>query len=165
MYRLSSTLQKWLAVKDAAAAGLQPAAPLQYFELNTACRLVEQCKPVLTVQWQLDGEVLLNIPPINPVEDITAPVRTTAMQMHIMAVACRVSDATIQSVQEQTITYNYTSGNYPAQQLPFSLPVGNGILLLVAVAQRYRLQGMPEGYDSKIQWLPAAIIDGVFYSD
>lgn len=161
MYRLSSALQQWLAVKDNGLTGLQPVAPLQYFELNTACSLWERCKPKLTVQWQPDGNALLSIPAINPVADITAPAGTTAVQLHIMAVACRLNDAAIQSVQEQTIAYNYTTTNYPSQQVSFSLPVSNGNLLLIAVALLYRLQDMPERYDSKIQWLPAAVIGAV----
>jgi hypothetical protein len=158
MYRLSNALQRWLTVKDDTATGLKPVAPLQYFELNTACSLKERCKPGLTVQWQPDGTALLNIPAINPVADITAPAGTIAVQMHIMAVACRVNDASIASVQEQTIAYNYTATYYPSQQVSFSLPVSNGNLLLIAVALRYCLQGMPERYDNRIQWLPAAVV-------
>ena len=158
MYRLSNALQQWLAMKDAVAAGLQPVAALQHFELNTACSLQERCKPPFTVQWQPGGIAVLNIPALNPVADITAPAGTTAVQLHLMAVACRVSDTTIQAVQEQTIAYNYTTTNYPSQQIPFALPVSNDHLLLIAVAMKYRLQDMPERYCTKMEWLPAEVV-------
>ena len=161
MYRLNSALQQWLAINNAAATGIQPVPSLQYFQLNTACSLQERCRPPFTVQWQAGGTALLNIPAINPVADITAPAGTKAVQVHMMAIACRVSDATIQSVQEQTITYDYTATDYPSRQVPFAWPVGNGNLLLIAVALRYRLQDMPERYCTKTEWLPAGIVGAV----
>jgi hypothetical protein len=158
MYRLNSALQQWLAISNDAATGIQPVPSLQHFQLNTACSLQERCKPPFIVQWRPDSTALLNIPAINPVANITAPAGTIAVQVHLMAVACRVSDATIQAVQEQTIAYDYTGTDHPSLQVPFALPVTNGNLLLIAVALRYRLADKPERYCVKMEWLPAEVV-------
>lgn len=161
MYRLNGTLQQWLAAKKDASTGIQQVPSLQYFQLNTACSLQERCKPIFTVQWQPGSTAVLNIPAINPVADIAVPAGIIAVQLQIMAIACRVSDAAIQLVQEQTFAYDYTDINYPPQQVAFALPATNGNLLLIVVAVRYQLAGIAGRYCTRMEWLPAEIVGAV----
>jgi len=164
MYRLNAAVYKWLLSPSFInPVPNQPVDALTGFQFNEKTSWAERMKLPLQVDWQMNNEVVVTIPTIQPTASITAPAGTQEVQMQIMAINCQVANNTVTASAGENIIIPYTSALQPQRQFTLPLSAISGELAIVAASLQYIIRsshGMM--VETKMQWKPAAIIDAVY---
>ena len=164
MFRLNTAMYKWLLTEPAVNFWTrQPIPMLAGFQFNEKTALAERLKLCLQADWQQAGKCVLYVPAMDPVLQIAAPAHTLLVHLQLVVLSCHIADQTIYDTQSTTVTLPYTAGHIPAQQIQLPVQIKPGCLAMIAGALKYTVQSKQgAAVESKIEWLPAAIIDAVY---
>lgn len=170
MFRLNTAIYKWLLTEPPANSFTHQAiTSLAGFQFNERTTLAERLKLRLQTDWQQTGNCVVHIPSIDPLQQIAAPAHTLLVELQLAVLSCRMSDQTISNIQSTTISIPYTAQHIPAQQIHLPVQIATGFMAIVAGALKYTVQNKQgvmvktkSGNDSRMEWLPAAIIDAVY---
>jgi hypothetical protein len=132
---------------------------LYQLQFNDKIALAERFKSPLQVDWSTPGIATLMLPPVNPVQNISAPAGTTMVHLRVGLTGCTVKDWMETDSFFASVDIPYTDTSTPAQsfQLPYAAPADS--IILVAVALTYTV--VKNGKSRCLQqqpWMPAAIV-------
>ncbi len=106
-------------------------------------------------------EVVVTIPKLNPVKDISAPAHTKTVILKLGAVACSLDKTSSANQIHREFTIPYIDINRPLQTAELPLPVTKNQLVVVAAALRY-IKGTNVQADEK-RWMPIEVV-GTYWS-
>lgn len=164
MYRLNSCIYKWLLSEPQKnKASFQPVTELGHFSFNESAALEERLRLSLDVQWQQQGNAIINIPSLNSVKDIVAPAHTSSVTMQLAAACCWLADGAVADEWKDTIEIPYKPGNIPPQKIIFPFDLKPGCLAVVAVSLKYKVSKKGKiAFPDAPRWLPGSIINAVY---
>jgi len=164
MYRLNSCIYKWLlSGPQKSKTSFQPVAELDHFSFNESTTLKERLRLSLDVQWQQQGNAVINIPSLNPIKDIVAPAHSVSVTMQLAAACCRLADGAVTGEWSDAVEIPYDSNNIPAQEMVFPFDLKPGCLAVVAVSLKYNVKHKGKiGFSNSPAWMPGSIINAVY---
>ena len=139
--RLSGTISKWLGTTPIAER--QPEKKIPYlidFHFNSKSELNSLWKSLLQVDLSEQGELVLNIPPFIPSNIIYAPSWAQTIECRIGAVSCNLADGSFGGEFFTSIHFPTKKQEVAAQQIPLSVPVESGNIVLVVVSMVYTIK-------------------------
>ena len=160
MHRLNNALLQWLL--DNGAGKIKSSTHLPFingFQLYQETPLESRFKVPLSVNWDGQNLVTLDIPALIPVKHISAPAGTKTVRLEIGITDCALKDFTSSGNHITVIEIPYNSVKIPAQQvkLPFTRKPGRIALVALALKNGPKSKwGLPGKFNEK--WEPAGIV-------
>jgi len=160
-YKLNNAVAQWLPGRNSNDDDEAPA--LFSLPLCKKGLLSQRLKKPVTVDWTVDGVVILLIPALNLLTDIAAPVHTKLLHWTISVAGSSISHPVNTDTHTVEFDMDYTDTPLPAEQiaLPFSIKPGSINLLGVSIRymalEKNRLKRI-----TKPGWMPAAIASGFY---
>lgn len=153
----SGAIAKWLAQTSVQELPPQENLPfISGFSFTTETNLGERLRVPLTVNTT-DSGLSIALPAFVPMQCITAPVRTVAVELLVGTAACGLQQREYRGVALAQLQLPFTDTVQPGQQLLLELPLTKGSLVVTAAAIRYILA------DGKVEqraaFLPAGVVD------
>jgi hypothetical protein len=132
---------------------------LYQLQFNAKIALMERFKSPLQVDWATPGIATLILPPINPVQNISAPAGTAMVHLRVAITGCTIKDWMQTDSFSASMDIPYTDAPVPAHsfQLPYATTPGG--IFLVAVALTYTV--LKDGKSRRLQqqpWMPAGVV-------
>ena len=163
--RLSGTISKWLGTTP--IADLSPEKKIPYlidFHFNGKSELNSLWKGLLQVDLSEQGELMLNIPPFIPSNIIYAPSWAQTIECRIGAVSCNLADGSFGGEYFTSIHFPTKKQEVEAQQIPLSVPVESGNIVLVVVSMIYTItKNGIELENTKPEFRPGDVIAAMYY--
>lgn len=131
-------LRLWLQTGPALSE--TPANDIPYiggFSFNEAVGLQKCLHVPLTLTLQSAHELVLHIPSLVPVNDITAPATASIVQLKVIAACCDITTAMPISSSAGNITMPYDKNVIPADDIPLTLQMPTRSITLVVVALQF----------------------------
>lgn len=142
MYRLNNTLQQWLRTgQQNSTEQLNDIALLRGFSFS-ANGTGNDFYVTMPVTRVADGNLVLHIPAFDSPNPIHPLPFNGKINLHIMAVSCKLNDADDTRVFEQTLDITYTGIPIPANDLLLPLQTQPGCITLVALSVNRSSKGI-----------------------
>ena len=163
--RLAGVISKWLATTP--VTEVQPEKKIPYlidFHFNSKAELNSLWKGLLQVDLSEQGQLSLNIPAFIPAGVIYSPARAQTIECRIGAVSCNLADESSKGQFYKSIHFPRDRQEVAAQQIPLSVPVETGNIVLVVVSMIYKnnKNGM-ELENIKPEFRPADVIAAMYF--
>ncbi len=160
MRRFEQAIVQWL--RTSAINNNTPQTNLPFitgFEFNEQSLLHSRLKKLVTVDVTAANTISINIPALQPVQDITAPANTTAVVFTISAAACSLLTNAIAVVATREMAVAYNDTLLPAQEVELPVMADAGTLTVVVLGLHYLVRG---NVSSAVKWLPMGVVGGVW---
>lgn len=162
--RFDDALRKWL--RSGLPGSDEPQDNLPFlcnYEFNTEGGLYERLKTKITVSRNSDKGVIVHLPALTPVTDITAPAGTTAVTLKVMVATCPVTGGASMANDEQELLLSYDDAFVPAQDWSLNVASGRGSVTLTAVGLRYHTSKRnPTMKMADPRWTPVGIVAAMY---
>ena len=163
--RLAGVISKWL--RTTPIAELPPEKKIPYlidFHFNSKAELNSLWKGLLQVDLSEQGQLSLNIPAFIPAGVIYSPARAQTIECRIGAVSCNLADESLSGQFFTSIHFPRDRQEVAAQQIPLSVPVETGNIVLVVVSMIYKnnKNGI-ELENTKAEFRPADVIAAMYF--
>ena len=160
MRRFEQAIVQWLRTGAVNHNGRQTNMPFIIgFEFNEASPLHNRLKQTVTVDVNATNTISVNIPTLQPVQDITAPANTTAVLFTISAATCSLLTDDIADIVTKEMAIAYNDIELPAQKVELPVTVDPGTLTVVLLGLRYVVKG---NITTAMKWLPAGVMGSVW---
>ena len=133
---------------------------LSFNKLNELKQLL---RLTVTVTRQLNGQLRVHIPALNPLRDIKAQAGTKRVLLKIAGVAMQVDHPDIQDYYKCELSIAYVPVNINPQDIDIPVETARGRLSVVALAIQYFTDDNGQALVDQLKWKHAAII-GSFYN-
>lgn len=161
MQRLNSAMIKCLKTYDIPTTEpLENLSFLTGFVFHDNTTFYSRFKKKLQLALNHQG-VVVTIPKLNPVKEISAPAHTKTVILKLGLVACRLDKTASANQIHREITIPHSDINRPLQTVELSLPVTKNQLVVVAAALRY-IKTTNLQADEK-RWMPVEVV-GTYWS-
>lgn len=143
---------------------LNELAPVTGFQFNEQTSLNARLKLALSITRTGHNTLLLSVPAFNPVDVITAPANTVAVEMRIVACSCDMSN-TEYLIEKCSAKMNiqYVNQQLPAQQFELPVKAAPGNVSVIMVALKYTVNGKGDLFETNdMRWMPAGVISAFY---
>ena len=164
IHSLDSAFRGWL--KTEPLDSLLPINDILFFNgfsFNEKTELGQLLRLPIIVSRAGNGQLLLHIPAVNPVENIRAPVNTSEVLIQVMAASLQIDNPSKQDSVQSQLSIKYISGVMPTADISLPLFTAKGRLSVVAIALQYYEGDHEKVLVNKLPWKPAGIV-GSFYN-
>jgi hypothetical protein len=163
--KLAGVISKWLGTTP--IAELRPEKKIPHlidFRFNGKSELNSQWKGLLQVELSEQGKLLLNIPAFIPADIIYSPSWAHTIECRIGAVSYNLAAGSFRGQFFKSIHFPRDRQEVAAQQIPLSVPVETGNIVLVVVSMIYTItkNGM-ELENTKPAFRPADVIAAMYF--
>ncbi|HEY4151374.1 MAG TPA: hypothetical protein VGM41_20690 [Chitinophagaceae bacterium] len=159
-YLVNDAVSKSLPALLAAPGVSQDNPPgLVGLEFNEKSGMYHRLKAPLLVDWSQPGQVILNIPAMNPVRQIQAIARTQQVHWKIAVGGSLVGEPMITGGYATTLDLDYVDALLPARSIALPFTVQPGSLNAVVLSMQYSV--LKKGIlrlTTDQRWLPSGII-------
>ena len=156
--KFAGVLSQWLKLCDAATILPINAIPfVNGFSFNENTSIPERCKLAFTVTQPAANLLQMDIPAFVPASVISAPARTTMIQLSITAASCKLIDASALGSYNITVSIPYDDVLIDAQSLSFPISTEAGSLIVTAASLSYELAN--DQKEIRPAFMPSSVID------
>ena len=164
IYRFQHAFYQWL--RSGALNESMPADDISFFKglsFNEKNELSRFLKFTVKAGRLASGQLVLNLPAIDPVQQIKSPEGTTSINIYIGVASLELDNVTAQDYWQGQLTIQNIPDLLPAQKITLPVDPGTDKLLIVVIALQYDKEFSAHHLADRLPWKPAGIV-GSFYN-
>ncbi|HMJ46494.1 MAG TPA: hypothetical protein VK498_04150, partial [Ferruginibacter sp.] len=128
-------------------------------QLNDAADLRDMLEAQITVTDRGNGTIAINIPSINPLKNIKAPVRTTKVNLKMLATCSPFKGSQyISGFAGENFSFNYSNSEITFPEFILDTKGKLSDIAIVVIAMEFETTNAEGKFNTEPKWLPAGVI-------